>query len=158
MPCPYAETIFNMSEEWKPEASEAVPTDVEDAAHEGASEPVGDDFSPMPEPVPQPTVQQSVQQFLKRARQVVMGSAEDVPAQLAELTAHIEAYPEDPSNYVIRGEVYMEMREYALAAADFQQGYELAEAQFTTADWGFMAQALRDRALDGLKHARRRLR
>lgn len=74
--------------------------------------------------------------------------------RLAELNRAIITYPDAAVNYVLRGEVYAEMREYGLAQADFEQGLMLAEAQFEISDWGFMAQTVRDRALVGLDKVR----
>lgn len=83
-------------------------------------------------------------------------SRDDHMARLNELTDAIALSPEAASNYVLRGELYLDMREYALAEADFQRGYELAEAQFEVADWGVMEQVMRDRALVGLQKVGRR--
>ena len=66
--------------------------------------------------------------------------------------------PESPVNYVLRAEVYTDLREYALAQADFQRAIELAQVQFELADWGFLDQAMRDRAVTGLEKVQRRLR
>lgn len=94
----------------------------------------------------------------QRLRGLFMGSPTDAAARLEQLTRAIENSPDTAVNYVLRGEVYMDMREYALAHADFQRGYSVAEAQFEIADWGFLEQAMRDRALAGLDKAQRRLR
>ena len=75
----------------------------------------------------------------------------EIMTRLNELTDAIAMSPEAPSNYVVRGELYMELREYELAEADFQRGFELAQTQFETADWGVMEQVMRDRALAGLE-------
>jgi hypothetical protein len=84
-------------------------------------------------------------------------SREQKVDQLTELNRAINTYPDAAVNYVLRGEVYAELGEYALAKADFEHGLMLAEAQFAGSDWGFLAQALRDRALVGLDRTRRRL-
>lgn len=86
-----------------------------------------------------------------------LGSAADVAARLNNLTQAIDDEPESAVNYVLRAELYMQMREYALAQADFQRGYELAQTQFELADWGLLDQAMRDRALLGLEKVQRRL-
>jgi len=95
--------------------------------------------------------------FWQRVRSVFAASPSDRVARLTQLTRAIEDAPEAAVNYVLRGELYMDMREYALAHVDFQRAYEVAEAHFEIADWGFMEQVMRDRALAGLDKARRRL-
>lgn len=96
--------------------------------------------------------------FWQRLQRLFVGSPTDVAARLEQLTRAINDSPDAAVNYVLRGEVYMDMGEYALAHADFQRGYEIAEAHFEIADWGLLDQALRDRALAGLNKAQRRLR
>ncbi len=75
--------------------------------------------------------------------------------RLEAITAVIEADPDAAANYVIRGELYLESREYALAAVDFERGLELVERELAAADWGIFDQMLRDRALMGLHQTRR---
>jgi tetratricopeptide (TPR) repeat protein len=79
-------------------------------------------------------------------------------ARLSNLTQSIEDAPESAVNYILRAELYMGLREYALAQADFQRAVELADTQFELADWGLLDQVMRDRALAGLDKAQRRLR
>ena len=81
----------------------------------------------------------------------------DMSARLESLTQAVAEAPESAANYVLRGELYMELREYALAQSDFQSAYEIAEAHFEIADWGFLEQAMRDRAVAGLDKVQRRL-
>jgi len=88
----------------------------------------------------------------------LFGGSSDVTARLNKLTHAIEDAPEASVNYVLRAELYMHLREYALAQTDFQRGYELADLQFDMADWGLLEQAMRDRALTGLDKVKRRLR
>jgi hypothetical protein len=92
----------------------------------------------------------------KRLRRWFLPNRDDVLLRLDELTDAIAMSPEAVSNYVLRGELYLELREGELAEADFQRGYELAEAQFEAADWGLMEQVMRDRALAGLQRVGRR--
>ena len=98
----------------------------------------------------QPTTWQRVRNFL-------FGGSADVIARLNNLTQAIEDAPESAVNYVLRAELYMQIREYASAQSDFQRAYELSETQFELADWGFLEQAMRDRALLGLEKVQRRL-
>lgn len=69
----------------------------------------------------------------------------------------IAMQPDTAGNYVLRGELLLQLGEAALAAADFRAALELTAAQLQTDDWGFVTQALQDRALVGLKKALRRL-
>jgi hypothetical protein len=78
-------------------------------------------------------------------------------ARIDDLSARIEAEPEAPVNYVFRGELYLKAGDYELAAADFQQALAAAAAEIETANWGLVAQTVRDRALNGLKQSQRRL-
>ncbi|MBK8134960.1 MAG: hypothetical protein KA401_01330 [Anaerolineae bacterium] len=73
--------------------------------------------------------------------------------RLHELTRALERDPESAASYVSRGEVLVQIGEYNAAARDFRRALGLAEAQFKTQTWGVVAQAVRDRALRGLKLA-----
>lgn len=70
--------------------------------------------------------------------------------RLIALSRAIERHPESPANYVVRGELFLEIGQQARAAEDFQMALVLAEAQFANDDWGLVSQALQDRALAGL--------
>lgn len=105
----------------------------------------------------EPIILQTPPSTLQRVRRMFLSSPADLSARLESLTQAIEVAPESAANYVLRGEMYMDLREYALAHADFQCAYEMAEAHFEIADWGFMEQAMRDRALAGLEKVQRRL-
>ena len=77
--------------------------------------------------------------------------------RLAELDRAIEYYPETPSNYVLRGELYLETGEYELAAADFNRALEYAAAQIEHDDWAIIGQVMQDRAQIGLESVQRHL-
>jgi len=94
----------------------------------------------------------------QQVRNFFFGGSANVSARLNNLTQTIEEVPESAVNYVLRAEAYMDLREYALAQANFQRAIELAETQFELADWGLLDQVMRDRALIGLEKVRRRLR
>ena len=94
----------------------------------------------------------------QRARNFFFGGSADMAARLNNLTQSIEDAPESAVNYVLRAELYMGLREYALAQADFQRAIGLAETQFELADWGLLEQVMRDRAITGLEKVQRRLR
>ena len=81
----------------------------------------------------------------------------DLTQRLHALDEAIHQYPDAPSNYVQRGELYLEMRRYDEAAADFALALALSSAQVEQSDWGVVAQMLQDRAQRGLKKAQARL-
>jgi hypothetical protein len=71
--------------------------------------------------------------------------------QLIHLTEAIAAAPDEPGNYILRGELYLALRQVEAAKADFEQAYTLALAQVESDDWGLAAQVNCDRALLGLE-------
>lgn len=75
--------------------------------------------------------------------------------RLQTLDDAIALYPEAASNYMLRGEVYLQLKHYELAILDFEQAIELADVE--NCDWGIVAQAIQDRALHGLKQTQRQL-
>ena len=77
--------------------------------------------------------------------------------RLDDLTDAIEENPAAPANYVLRGEVLMDIGEYELAAGDFEHALTLAAAQFEEEDWGLLSQTMRDQAAHSLERARRKL-
>ena len=81
-------------------------------------------------------------------------SAEALPPmlnRLETLNGAIENYPEAPANYVIRGELLLEAEDYALAAQDFETALSLAQPLAESSNWGYINQALIDRARQGLR-------
>jgi hypothetical protein len=93
--------------------------------------------------------------FWQRLKKILWGSVEGTEQRLRNLSLAIEHSPDTPVNYVLRGELYLDIREYELAEVDFQRALELASAQFEASDWGGIAQVMRDRAEAGLARARR---
>lgn len=77
--------------------------------------------------------------------------------RLQGLDDAIALYPETTVNYVLRGEVYLELRQDELAALDFRRAFEMAAREVEHNTWGIVAQTLQDRALHGLNQAQRRL-
>ena len=67
------------------------------------------------------------------------------------LNQAIETYPAAAINYLLRGELYLEIRERDLAQQDFEKALELAETQFENDRWGLGSQAIMDRARCGLQ-------
>lgn len=94
----------------------------------------------------------------QQIRSFFFGGSAAEAVRLNNLTQSIEDAPESAVNYVLRAELYMGLREYALAQSDFQRAIEVAEIQFELADWGLLDQVTRDRALTGLDKVQRRLR
>ena len=77
--------------------------------------------------------------------------------RLDDLTDAVEENPAAPANYVLRGEVLMDIGEYELAAGDFEHALTLAAAQFDEEDWGLLSQTMRDQAAHSLERAQRKL-
>ena len=91
-------------------------------------------------------------------RRLFPGSAPSgLQARLWDLDQTISAYPDSPSNYVVRGEIYLDMGEAELAYADFSIAWKLATEQIESANWGLIAQAMQNRAEAGLAEAQRRM-
>jgi hypothetical protein len=117
--------------------------------------------------VEEPTAQDEpeakpVEPIWARLRRMVLGGAnrlDDVTfmERIRQLDYAIENAPDTPTNYVLRGELYLSAGEYALAQADFQRGYDLAVRDFERSDWGLIAQAMQDRAQAGLQKASQKL-
>jgi tetratricopeptide (TPR) repeat protein len=114
---------------------------------------------PISEPVTdepyQTKASESIGVRLRRA--IFGGGLDDRGKNFQYLDEAIESAPDTAVNYVLRGELYLKAREYALARRDFQRAYELAAAQFERSDWGLIAQAMQDRALTGLQKAENKL-
>jgi hypothetical protein len=83
---------------------------------------------------------------------------QEISRRLHELNVSIEFSPNSATNYVLRGELFLERQEYHLAKADFEIALELAESFDAKAGWGLIEQVMRDRALDSLKKTQRQLR
>lgn len=81
---------------------------------------------------------------------------ETLAEQRRELDAAIAADPDTPVNYVLRGEYFLTSDDPDAAEADFRRALDLAAHQAVESDWGFVAQAVEDRALVGLKKAEQR--
>src|SRR4051812_6637381 len=62
------------------------------------------------------------------------------------LTTAIEKNPEAPVNYVLRGEMLLDGGDLDLAADDFHKALVLAQSRAEGANWGYIYQALADRA------------
>lgn len=97
-----------------------------------------------------------------RWRQIVRAlyggtSEEALRERLSDIDRAISDDPDSAVNYVLRGEALLEAREYAPAHEAFEQGLALAEAQVAQNDWGIVAQAVQDRAVQGLAKTLKRL-
>jgi hypothetical protein len=71
--------------------------------------------------------------------------------RLRDLTVAIERYPEAAVNYLLRGELHLELRQWILAEEDLSEALRLAENQYKQDRWGLSAQAIADRARRGLE-------
>lgn len=76
---------------------------------------------------------------------------------LNDLDEAISLYPQEAVNYVLRGELFLKQRSYALAALDFHRALEIVTPQVEARRWGLVAQIMRDRALQGLRRAGQRV-
>lgn len=76
---------------------------------------------------------------------------EEFRTRIIILSHTIETHPDAAVNYVLRGELYLALRERELAQQDFEKALELAEAQFDNDRWGLGSQAILDRARLGLQ-------
>lgn len=71
--------------------------------------------------------------------------------RMRHLTRAIAEQPQAAANYLLRGELHEALQQYALAREDFDQALRQAQAQYTEAAWGLAAQAIQDRAQQGLE-------
>jgi len=78
--------------------------------------------------------------------------------RLEDLFRAIAANPDSPTIYMLRGELYLQLREYELAVTDFEIAQKLASEHLAVDNWGLIAQVIQDRAQVGLIQAKRRLR
>jgi tetratricopeptide (TPR) repeat protein len=74
-----------------------------------------------------------------------------LPVQLQMFTRAVEAYPDAPVNYLLRGEEWLAIGRLDDARADFVAARALAEKQATDSAWGYVFQAYVDRADAGLR-------
>jgi tetratricopeptide (TPR) repeat protein len=78
-----------------------------------------------------------------------MASNQEIRLRL--LNRVIEQHPDAAVNYVLRGEYWLEQGDFQQAEADFLAAIVLGQAELETSDWGFLQQALVDRARQGLR-------
>ena len=97
--------------------------------------------------------------FWQKLRRFFLPNAEErrenETQRLRDLTVAIERYPEAAVNYLLRGELHLELEQYELAKEDLEQALQLAEAQYLQDSWGLSAQAISDRARRGLEEVLR---
>ena len=74
-----------------------------------------------------------------------------------ELSGMIDESPDNMNVLVLRGELNLERRKYERAKSDFERALALARDLDEAKGWLVMEQMMRDRALYGLKLARRAL-
>lgn len=77
------------------------------------------------------------------------------PIQLRMLNRAIEADPAAAVNYVLRGEFWLQHGNSETAIADFEVALACAQRDLDASDWGYLEQALIDRATHGLRLARK---
>ena len=79
-----------------------------------------------------------------------IGISAPIEEKLQALNQSIQLEPEAPTAYVLRGEIFVKKKQYHLAKADFERAIALTDEMIHSARWGVVAQAMRDRALEGL--------
>ncbi|MCQ3931101.1 MAG: hypothetical protein DPW16_11640 [Chloroflexi bacterium] len=79
--------------------------------------------------------------------------ANTVDMRLRLLNRAIEQHPDAAVNYVLRGEYWLATDDRAAAQADFEQAILLGMVELEASDWGYLQQALIDRARQGLRQA-----
>jgi len=98
-----------------------------------------------------PTIGQRIWRFFFKS---ALAREEDQQTRMLELEKAIETYPDAAVNYLLRGELFLDMRDTTAAQLDFEDALVLVEEQYQTDRWGIAAQAIRDRALQGLQQIR----
>lgn len=83
-------------------------------------------------------------------------AAFSVEERWSSLNWAIAAYPDAPTNFLLRGELLLARGDIHGAIMDFRRALELATAAVERDDWGVVAQTTQDRALTGLRDALRR--
>ena len=111
------------------------------------------EVSEEPEPVVQEAAPQPVT-FMDWLRGLFSGP---MAQRLDSLNEAIQRHPQAASNYLLRGEIWLDRGEYEMAAADFERARALAAEQFEEEAWGLVSQTLRDQAEHGLQRAMRKL-
>jgi len=86
----------------------------------------------------------------------VTDSAPDLPIVLL-LSETIERYPEEPVNYLLRGEAWLTAGDPRRAASDFEAARDLVRQRLAQSAWGYVEQAYLDRAMIGLAECRQLL-
>jgi hypothetical protein len=72
--------------------------------------------------------------------------AEERRIRLQALTRSIEIHPDAAINYLLRGELHLELHQWDLAHEDLLNAFELAQMQWSEDRWGIAAQLVMDRA------------
>lgn len=72
--------------------------------------------------------------------------AEEQRMRLQALTRSIEIHPDAAINYLLRGELHLELHQWDLAHEDLLNALELAQMQWSEDRWGIAAQLVMDRA------------
>lgn len=97
------------------------------------------------------------QQVLRRVIPSVENLRDEYNQRLAELNDAVALHPDNPTNYMLRGETYLEINKPEFALADFEKAFELASGHLEQTNWGFVMQVVQDRAQRGLLKAKQRL-
>ena len=112
------------------------------------------DVAPMSASTHQPSWWQVI---VQRLTAIVNPQAVNYDDALIELDDAIALNPDAAVNYVLRGEIYMKLKNNTLAAADFEHALSLTAESVENSDWGFLEQVMQDRARQGLRRVLPRL-
>ena len=67
--------------------------------------------------------------------------------RIEQLGREIAHDPDAPVHYLLRGDLHLAQGQYHQAQHDLQRAYDLASDQLASAEWGIVAQSIRDQAL-----------
>lgn len=82
-------------------------------------------------------------------------SQDRIIQRLTHITADIHQQPHVAVNYLLRAELYAQYGYWEQALVDSERAYELAMHELIGRQWGFVAQAVQDRAHRLMLRARR---
>jgi hypothetical protein len=82
-------------------------------------------------------------------------SQDRIIQRLTHITADIHQQPHVAVNYLLRAELYAQYGYWEQALVDSERAYELAMHELNGRQWGFVAQAVQDRAHRLMLRARR---
>ncbi len=82
-------------------------------------------------------------------------SQDRIIQRLTNITSDIHQQPHVAVNYLLRAELYAQYGYWQQALVDSERAYELSLHELTGRRWGFVAQAVQDRAYRLMQKAKR---